>query len=284
MPARIQAFAQDRGLSRRLRGELESLRERDDELIAALREWREQLRRAGLLQRDLFRCPIPSMRGAQLRVLSYPMDSVSGDVHRVQRLTETHVAISLADATGHDFSAALLAVAVQRLLGETSAISSSRPTDPEHVFARLNRELLDTDIQECHYVTAVYANYDEATQELTLARAGAPYPILLRPGKPARHVACEGLALGVLRDAIHRAVTIRLEPGDVLIFHTDGLDDWLDGTDPADGDEEQAPSPTLRFWNRNPAESLAEIEEGLRAASDDGMLPDDVTLVALEVQ
>ena len=43
---------------------------------------------------------------------------------------------------------------------------------------------------DCQFVTSVVAVFDEDTQVLRWARGGAPYPILLRPGREPQEPKC----------------------------------------------------------------------------------------------
>ena len=58
-----------------------------------------------------------------------------------------------------------------------------------------------------------------------LASGGHPYPLLVRPGEPVTPVVVTGTMLGVAADPQLDAAHVDLEPGDALVFYTDGVVD-----------------------------------------------------------
>src|SRR5260370_18231906 len=68
----------------------------------------------------------------------------------------------------------------------------------------------------------LFAVYDAPTRKLTLANAGGPYPLLVRKGQ-VQAIRLEGVPLGLLPDTQYDETTIDLEPGDVVLFASDGI-------------------------------------------------------------
>ena len=187
----------------------------------------DQLRQAGSLQRSL-QSPPPAIDGLDVHTLYRPAGAISGDLYDVVRLDETHVSLALADATGHDLAAGLLSVFIKRSLqGKEHRDGGYRLLDPDEVLARANRDLLAVRLEECQFVTAVYAVYNEQTHVIRWARGGGPYPILMRRNQPPRLLISEGTLLGAVPNPTFEVVEHQLEPGDTLILHTDGLEDLV---------------------------------------------------------
>ncbi|PGH50449.1 PP2C family protein-serine/threonine phosphatase [Streptomyces sp. Ru87] len=63
----------------------------------------------------------------------------------------------------------------------------------------------------------------------TVASAGHPLPLLLRPDGAVRQVAASHVLLGVLDDAEYESETFDLEPGDTLLCVTDGVTERRSG-------------------------------------------------------
>ncbi len=232
-----------------LRDEVERLRRRENEQSIARNRWTQDLRLAASLQRDLVPTRLPEMSGLELRTIFRPADAVGGDIYDVFRLSETQIGFWLADATGHDVSAGMMAALVrglfQRHAGGRRPLrpGSSRPDSnaviptPAEVLAGVNADLLDLEFSECQFVTAVYGTYDESDRLIRLSRAGAPYPLLSRQNA-IRDGA--GISRGILTEPLRTAgpmlgvadalvenfaiATVELEPGDGILLHTDGLE------------------------------------------------------------
>jgi hypothetical protein len=202
---------------------------RDTGRQARIRRIDDQLRLAASLQRNL-RTPAPTVEGLDIHTVYRPADVISGDAYDVARLDETHVAVTVADATGHGLPAGLLSTFVRRSLrGKEFLRDGYRLLEPDEVLARANADILETRLQECQFVTATYAVYDEATRIIRWARGGAPYPILVPFGGPPMQVTSRGPLLGAIPGARFEVVEHRLDPGDTILFHTDGLDAMLLG-------------------------------------------------------
>ena len=187
----------------------------------------EELRAASTLQRSLRRTP-STVRGAYVRTIYQPADTLSGDICDVTRIDESRVSITLADVTGHGLTSAILAAHVRRSLqGNRDAAPRDGQHCPSQILRRANTELLESPLQDCQFVTAIAAVFDEDTHVLRWARSGAPYPILLRPGLPASLLKSEGPLLGVVPEAHFETAEVQLRPGDTVVLHTDGLEECL---------------------------------------------------------
>ncbi|WSA47776.1 SpoIIE family protein phosphatase [Streptomyces sp. NBC_01803] len=93
--------------------------------------------------------------------------------------------------------------------------------EPGALLGHLN-QLLD---RGAHPVlaSALCCRYEPAGRLLTWAQAGHPAPLLCRDGVGWALPRPAGTLLGAITDAAYEARADRLEPGDVLVLHTDGL-------------------------------------------------------------
>ncbi len=265
--------------------ELELLRRREAAHRTALDSLKEQLRQAGALQRNLLPSEMPEIMGLDVHVVYRPVDVLSGDSYDVVRLDAGRVAFSLADATGHGLPAALLSAFVKRSLqGTERAGDAYGAMAPDEVLARVNTDLLDVRLQECHFVAALYAVYDETTRVIRWARGGAPYPILVRPGGKPYQVISEGPLVGACEDPRFELVELQLEPGDTLLFHTDGLERLLLACEPYLGCCDLERTKWFRVLGRRPLSSqLEELETRFPYLSGVDEGADDVTLLVLKL-
>ncbi len=214
---------------RRLRGALEATRKREAAQRNRIEQLEAELRLAASLERNL-RSKRPTVNGATVHTLSRPADIVSGDMVDVVRLNKSQVAIILLDATGHGLAAGLLAAHLKGPLEHFHIIRGSGcGPQPDEALVHLNKHLLDFELEECQFVTATYIIYNEDTHVVQWARAGAPYPVLSRPGCQPRELVSNGALLGVLPDAAFEVVDLQLGPGETFVIYTDGLDTLLAG-------------------------------------------------------
>lgn len=240
-----------------------------------------QLIEAGAMQRNLL-APLPAIHGASVDRLQRPAGAVSGDISEVFRIDADHIGFAVLDACGHDLAAGMLALYAARLIRTTLADSVGDANGPGRTLQRLNEELCRANLDECRFVTAFVAVYDERTHTLRWARAGAPHPIIIGPDGEARLLVARGPLLGVIDDADFETAETRLDRGETLVVATDGLPDFL-GRDFVEaiqgvGDRTQT---TLRPSGPPLQERFIEWQEALSLSDAAGVERDDVTVLTL---
>ena len=201
---------------------LHLLRRRKDMSLAAEMQW-------GVLPPLTF-----SMDGTTVAGLMEPAYEVGGDCFDYS-LNGNVLDIAVFDAMGHGLASAVLG---------SLAVSAYRNTRREHPPADLQVLLAKVDGVIGDYaggdafVTALLAQLDITTGRLTWATAGHPEPLHVRHGATlppvqARPAAPLGLNSLVQSLGDVEIAEISLEPGDGVLFYTDGVVDARD----ADGEE-----------------------------------------------
>lgn len=179
------------------------------------------VREAGPLP-DLIQ-PVPSaplaLDGLEVTVSYLPAESttkVGGDWYHAQTLPDGRVVLAIGDVAGHGQEAAS---GMARLRSALVAWLSAGLRDPAELLDHLNRRCLQLGITG----TALIGFYAPRTRELLWARAGHPPPLLHRSGTVTELERPPGLLLGAEPETVFPITRISLEPGDLLLFFTDGL-------------------------------------------------------------
>jgi len=143
---------------------------------------------------------------------------VAGDFYDVFALGDGALGIAVADVSGKGMGASLIMASVKAVLPLVAANRSVEAT-----LAELNRKLL-AELGPREFVALAYLRC-EPDGRITLANAGLPDPYVLKDGAAPRPLAVPGsrFPLGTRRDVEYRALEGRLEPGERLLFFTDGL-------------------------------------------------------------
>jgi sigma-B regulation protein RsbU (phosphoserine phosphatase) len=185
--------------------------------IEKLRE--QELEEARIIQNVML--PAHPLRTAGVTISHdfQPAAEVGGDYLDYFGLSDGTVGLYIGDVSGKGLPAALyaaLAVGTLRGVHKTGQ-------DPGRVLSTLNERLLLRGIPGRH--TAIqYALFDPSTARLRIVSAGMPGPLLLRENQPqVLHVA--GLPPGLFPAATYDELTVELQPGNSLLFCTDGLTD-----------------------------------------------------------
>ncbi len=142
---------------------------------------------------------------------------IGGDWYDALALPAGDALLTVGDLTGHGVAAtSSMAMLLGALRG--MAVAGIRPGA---LMGHLN-QLLESSGQPA-LGSALCCRYDPAARTLVWAQAGHPAPLLFRggTGRPLRRP--EGVLLGATGGAAYEETETRLQPGDVLVLHTDGL-------------------------------------------------------------
>lgn len=182
----------------------------------------EQLRMAGLVQRDFLPGQFPECERLRWSTVFMPAEWVSGDIYDIARIDEDHIGFYVADVVGHGMPAALLTIFLKQAMVLRETIGNEyRVFEPTEVMENLNKKMTAQQLSGHKFVTCCYCLLDIKTLKLTYCRAGHPYPILIRPGEAPMQLEVRGSLLGVFDNAEYMQQTIQLEPGDKLILYSD---------------------------------------------------------------
>lgn len=209
-------------LYRRMRERLEN-RNRElrikVEFEAAEREVHErELQQAREIQQSLLPKQIPQLPGFEIDGAWEPARVVGGDYFDVIRLSDTKLAICIADVVGKSVSAALLMANVQASVRAFATASTS----PSVLCTRVN-SVLCSSITPGKFVTFFYGVLDAERGRFDYCNAGHPLPILVRGGGDLQELSNGGAVLGVFPEWQYHDSRLKLYPGDRLFLFTDGI-------------------------------------------------------------
>ncbi|MFC8431098.1 PP2C family protein-serine/threonine phosphatase [Streptomyces sp. NPDC057253] len=176
---------------------------------AVLPPWRGSLRlpHQGAETLDLAAHYLPSSTSAL----------IGGDWYDALELADGQTLLSVGDLTGHGVA---VASGMATLLGAVRGMAMAG-TEPGRLMSLLN-QLLDATVQPA-LGSAVCCRYRPETRTLVWAQAGHPAPLLFRGGTGRRLHSPDGVLLGATSGAVYAQAEETLEPGDLLLLHTDGL-------------------------------------------------------------
>lgn len=162
----------------------------------------------------------PVVAGLDVYGASRSATAVGGDLFRYLDLADNRFGMAIADATGHGLGPSLLMVAVRSYLRTFEGSSAS----PGQILTAVNRLFAD-DVSDGNNCTMLLAAWDPVSRSLEYASAGHPSGLLLRAdGTLKAQLYSTGIPLGILPDVVFsQEPPTPLEPGDVLILHTDGV-------------------------------------------------------------
>ena len=277
-----------------MRREVKVLTVQHQGLCSQIGKLDEELRLAAQFQREFLPGELPNLDDLSFHVLYRPAGYVSGDIYDVQRLDEHHIGFFVADAVGHGVPAALMTVYIKRSLRgkriDPNAPSGYSLLAPAEALAQLNTDRISTQNGKVRFATACYGVLDKRSMRLTMARAGHPFPMLLR-GEDDRveTVEPEGGLLGVFEDEVYEEATIQLKPGDRLLIYSDGFEcAFPDEENVNDKGKRKVANENyakefLDLGNGDPAAAIQRLEDNLDGQAGSLNQKDDLTVLCLAV-
>jgi len=240
---------------------------------------RSELDTAREIQRQLLPTGAREVPGLDLAAGYVPARELGGDFYDFLPYGRGRLGFMVGDVSGKGTAAALYG---SLAIGTVREIVVDHASEPASMLALLNQRLLAARL-DSRFIAMLFAVYDASTRKLTLANAGGPYPLLVRKGQ-VQAIRLEGVPLGLIPDTQYDETTIDLEPGDVVLFASDGI---LESENAAQ--EEFGPERLKEILSAiSQRDSAQAITEQILAATDGhsgaGLAPhDDRTLVALRV-
>ncbi|MBL8178845.1 MAG: PP2C family protein-serine/threonine phosphatase [Bryobacterales bacterium] len=234
------------------------------------------------VQNQLYPRTVPLMKTLHLNAFCNPARMVSGDYYDYQRLDEGRVTIAIGDVAGKGISAALLMATVQSALRTQvrHCLDARKEAGLEIATSKLvsdlNRHLHANTTPE-KYATFCFGVYEDASHTLTYTNAGHLPPILMRRGE-TQFLEVNGTVVGAFPFSRYEESRVTLEPGDLLLFYTDGITEAENAYGEQFGEERLCQ--LLRKRNGSTSsEILASIVEHVKEWTGSGELQDDMTLL-----
>lgn len=237
----------------------------------------KELQIAQRIQHGLFPEEYPKGPGWEASAHFRPAREIGGDLYDFYDLGQGFLGLAVGDVSGKGVPAALYGAFAS---GTVRARAFER-RPPADLMMRINRTLRRRGVEGL-FCTLGYALFDFAGRSVRLANSGLPYPLRYRVASGA----CEplelgGLPLGAFDDAKYDELRLDLDPGDIFVFHTDGVADSRRGNEEygnarlADVVKRHAASPAPAIGDMIMADVEAFVGDSDRA--------DDVTLVVVKI-
>jgi PAS domain S-box-containing protein len=182
----------------------------------------ERAHTARALQESLLPPVLPAIPGLEVasRFRAAGSGVVGGDFYDLFEVGAGGWALVVGDVCGKGPDAA----AVTALARYTIRAGAMQRSYPSHILSLLNDALL-RQRHGADFCTVALGRFDVRPDGaiLVLAVGGHPPPLLLTADGEVRQIGTPGTLLGVLADPELRDEAIELDPGDVVVFYTDGV-------------------------------------------------------------
>jgi sigma-B regulation protein RsbU (phosphoserine phosphatase) len=206
-----------------------------------------------------------------------PYGEVGGDFADFFNMPDGRTGLYVGDVVGKGLPAAMYAALV---MGMIRGIHKAEE-NTAGALALLNKRLIVRPVPG-RYSATLYALYDPVSRQLMFSNAGLPHPVLVSAGGCTR-LGTGGFPSGLFPDATYDLHCVQIEPGDAVLFATDGLHELRDCKD-----HDFSWDKLAEIWKEcrgKPAqESLDLLFDGAMRFAQNGQQNDDITAVVLMVR
>jgi len=273
-----------RGDQVRMVSELEWMQQQQQRLEAQqqlIQEMEEELQTAHDLQMGLMPTERPQMDGYDISGHCIPANHVGGDFFQYFPLPEERLAICMADVSGHAMEAAVPVMMFSGILKSEMRHGHLL----EQLYHDLNQTLYST-LEKRIFVCFAMGELDPKISTLRLANGGCPYPYHFRAATGEMvELRVDTYPLGIRPDTRYKVIETRLEPGDYVVFCSDGIIEAENSEGELFGFDRTAETIKRGCQEKFPAEQLLDfLIEELHAFTGDAPQRDDQTVVILGVE
>jgi serine phosphatase RsbU (regulator of sigma subunit) len=236
--------------------------------------YRDELELARELQASLIPRALPSSDAYELGADNEIANMVGGDIYDFVPVVGNRLAVLFGDASGHGMAAGLVMAVAH------AAFRTQLDVDPAPaaMFATLNRILCRTGSKRAFFGCVYFLLSEDGA--FTASVAGHPLPVRVGPdGTVRERIGAGAYPLGIKVDLVWKVEEGRLDPGEFLFLHSDGLSEARNaaGQDFGDARIEAA----VRRGAARPASEVAEEIAREARAFRGGEPPEDDVSIAV---
>jgi sigma-B regulation protein RsbU (phosphoserine phosphatase) len=191
------------------------------QVLRAEQKMERDLRMAKEIQEHLLPARLPELGHLKIAARTVSARQLGGDLYDFIPYTGQRTAIAVGDVSGKGTGAALYGAVVSGIL-RTQAL---RHPAPAELLTAVNQALLERQV-ESQFMTLIFALWSEKTRQLAVANSGLPYPIHVTAHGCAI-IPAAGIPLGMLPESAYEEQCVKLPPGEMVVFVSDGITEFM---------------------------------------------------------
>lgn len=218
-----------------------------------------------------------------------PFEKIGGDFFGVEDLNDEYMGFHIGDVAGHGIPAAMMTIFMKQSI-ISKRVYQSGLNDvfmPNVVLRNLYNEYNDTDFPYEMYAVMIYGLIHKQTRQMTFSSAGLnTLPAVIRNKGGVSFVEHRGFPIckyGKDYDPGFTNYTIALDPGDKIMFYTDGLLDARNSKGKPYG-EQRLFEALEKNKKATPKEISGSVLKSLKSFSKDQEWTDDVHFFIMEIK
>jgi sigma-B regulation protein RsbU (phosphoserine phosphatase) len=241
------------------------------------------------IQQKLLPSGSPRMNGLVVNAFLQPAREVAGDYYDFLPITDSMMGLLIADVAGKGLAAGLYMAQLKVIVQSLSRFHH----EPKAFLSAVNK-VVSANLDGKSFITMSYGVIDVERREMTFARAGHCPLIHVPANQPAgmrkaRLLVPDGLVVGLqiddgtMFDTLLVEQTISVEPGDLVVWFTDGVSETMNEAFDCFGEERLAQ--VVEQYAHLPFDQLRSyILAELRAFAGAADQHDDMTMILMKIE
>jgi serine phosphatase RsbU (regulator of sigma subunit) len=185
--------------------------------------YKEELKIAKMVQKSLLPQKLESDNDFEITAFSESADDVGGDYYDTLRISETEVALIIADVSGKGTTAAFH---MSQMKGIFHSLAQGE-RNPHEFMSKANRALMFC-LERGSFISSAYFVVNTETKVIHYSRAGhCPVLYYYAANNKTEFLKDKGAALGMLKSPSYSKMIesrcINYRPSDVIVLYTDGI-------------------------------------------------------------
>jgi len=233
------------------------------------------------IQQGLLPQCIPDMNGLDICGEMIPAMQVGGDYFDLIQLSPSELFVVVGDVSGKGLSASLYMTKIQTMI----KINCTQNKSPKEILVDINRRIYE-ELDRSWFVTITLALFDLKNNTLKFCRAGH-MPVVMASNGTVQAYRTQGLGVGIEKGIVFEKSLIeeevKLSPGQIYAFFTDGVTEAMNERNELFGDDKLNSILKNKSETRS-AEIVNEIWHSVKSFRGEAEINDDMTMVVVKVQ
>jgi serine phosphatase RsbU (regulator of sigma subunit)/MFS family permease len=233
------------------------------------------------IQQGLLPQCIPNMNGLDICGEMIPAMQVGGDYYDLIPVSDSKLFVIVGDVSGKGLSASLYMTKLQTMI----KLSCTDNRSPKDVLTEVNRRMYE-ELDRSWFVTITLALFDMSEQTLRFCRAGH-MPVVVATNGTVQSFRTDGMGVGMEKGIIFEKSlveeVIKLKPGQIYAFFTDGVTEAMNEQSELFGDDNLNNILKNKTQSRS-ADIVNEIWHSVKTFRGTAEVNDDMTMVVVKVK
>ena len=233
------------------------------------------------IQQGLLPQCIPNMNGLDICGEMIPAMQVGGDYFDLIQLSPSELFVVVGDVSGKGLSASLYMTKIQTMI----KINCTQNKSPKEILVDINRRIYE-ELDKSWFVTITLALFDLKNNTLKFCRAGH-MPVVMASNGTVQAYRTQGLGVGIEKGIVFEKSLIeeevKLLPGQIYAFFTDGVTEAMNERNELFGDDKLNAILKNKSTTRS-AEIVNEIWHSVKSFRGEAEINDDMTMVVVKIK